>query len=406
VNRRILVLDDEPGVLDAYRLILEPQAPSRTIRSSRGGGAAAPAPTPTPQAAPFVPTYVSSGEEALATIEQSLREGRPFVGGFVDVKLGPGMDGIEVVRRAQEMDPNFLSVIVTAYQDRSVDEISRIFGEEHADRWDFLTKPFSHSEILQKARNLVSNWDRRRREKEYLKQIKLQAQQLIRTERLAAVGTLARGIGHELGNILMRIIGRAEVAAKKTALDDIRGDLTIIASAAERAGIIGRNLQSMVRMETKRETMDVRLALRDALELVEHELRRAQVTLQEDYQDQLPRLSVNRIEMGQVFLNLIINAMHAMEPNGGTLGIRIFAHDGGITVEFRDSGCGIPEEHMRRIFEPLFTTKGEKGSGIGLSVSRKIIRNHGGQLTAVSRPGTGSVFTVWLPGSTTEAHPT
>jgi protein-export SecD/SecF family membrane protein len=89
------------------------------------------------------------------------------VGGFFDVKLGPGIDGIETIRQAKDIDPNIMCCIVSAYQDRQIEEIMKIFGDEFSDHWDFLTKPFSSAEITQKANNLISNWNRKEREKEY-----------------------------------------------------------------------------------------------------------------------------------------------------------------------------------------------------------------------------------------------
>jgi signal transduction histidine kinase len=398
MNRRLLILDDEPGVLDAYRIIFTPQTAAPMIASSRsrsGSAAVAAAPVTAPEA--FEVSYLSTGEEALALIEKSLNDQQPLVGGFFDVKLGRGIDGIETIRRAKDLDPNLLCVMVTAYQDRNLDEITRLFGAEFADRWDFLTKPFSHNEILQKARNLCQNWDRRKREKEYLEQIQSQQEQLIRAERLAAMGGLARGIGHEFGNILLRIIGLGEIALQKNTPDDLRNALKVIVTAAERAGVIVRNLQGLVRMETKRELCDVHGPLREALPLVEHELKKGQIQLVEQFDATLPPVLINRVEIGQVFLNLIINAIHAMEGNPGTLKIQTHAEANGVMIDISDTGCGIPPENRDKIFEPLFTTKGQKGTGIGLSVTRKIITNHSGRVSVDSTVGKGTTFHLWLP---------
>lgn len=398
INRRLLVLDDEPGVLDAYRIILNPMPQAPLVVSSRRSSAqAAGAITPRAAAEVFEVTYVSSGEEALDTIRAAVNSGTPFAGGFFDVKLGPGIDGIEVIRQIKDLDPGLACVMVTAYQDRSLDEITRLFGEDFADRWDFLTKPFSHNEILQKARNLISNWDRKKREQEYLAQIQFQQEQLIRTERLAAIGTLARGIGHEFGNILMRIIGIAEIATQKKDLEETKQSLKVIASAAERAGVIVRNLQGLVKTEVKREPLDVREPIQEALLLVQHELKKASVDVVDEYSTSLPRISANKIEIGQVLLNLIINAVHAMEATGGKLTLRTRADGEGLAIEVTDTGHGIPAENMSKLFEPLFTTKGSKGTGLGLSVSRKIATNHGGTLTVTSEAGRGTTFRLWLP---------
>lgn len=161
-NRRLIVVDDEPGILDAYRTILSPETKAAApIVSSRRK-------VVTPAATAIVTydvTYCSSGEAALEKIGAALKAGLPFVGGFFDVKLGPGIDGIETIHRAQKLDKQLLVCIVSAYQDRSLEEIAKIFGDEFDGQWDFMMKPFNRMEILQKARNMASNWEYRRTRK-------------------------------------------------------------------------------------------------------------------------------------------------------------------------------------------------------------------------------------------------
>lgn len=403
-NRKILILDDEPGVLDAYRIILEPGPSAAPIVSSRRN-ANAQAGLQKAQAETFDVHYYKSGPEAIAAIEKALVEKAPFAGGFFDVKLGGTMDGIEVIRQIKDRDPELLCVMVTAYQDRSVDEIANIFGAEFADRWDFLSKPFTRNEILQKSRNLVANWNRKQREKEYLKEIQVQQKQLIQSESLAAIGNLARGIGHEFGNILMGIVGKAELAVQKKTPEAMTDALKIIAASAQRAGVITRNLQTLVKTDSVREICELQGPVRECFALIEHEMKKANVKLVERHSPGLPLLFVNRVEISQVVLNLAINAIHAMrEMGGGTLTISTSAHEGGVILEVADTGCGIPEENLGKIFSPFFTTKGKNGSGIGLSVTQKIVRNHGGKITVQSEVGKGSVFRVWLPKGEPQAN--
>ncbi len=400
MNRRLLIVDDEPGILEAYRIILSSNAGAAPrILSSRSGAALA---ASTPQASAVEaldPLFVTSGEQALLEIQTAFKAGQPFAGGFFDVKLGSGIDGIETIRRAKEIDPNLLCCVVTAYQDRTLDEINRIFGEEYSDRWDFLTKPFATNEILQKARNMVSNWERRRREAEHLEQIQFQQEQLVKSERLAAVGSLARGIGHEFGNILHRIMGIAELALQKNDPEELKASLKVTATAAERGAMIVRDLQSLVKMQTKRESVNLYEPYKECLCLIEHELKKASVQLKEEWDPSIPRIMGNPVELGQVFLNLLINAVHSMEGSGGTLTIKSFVKDSKVCVSIRDTGCGILPEHMSRLFEPLFTTKGDKGTGIGLSVSRKIVTNHNGHIHVESEVGKGTCFTLSFPAA-------
>lgn len=160
-NRRLIVVDDEPGLLEAYRTIFSPAAAAPTIVSSRSK-AVAPVTAPSGPGPQYEVTYCSTGEDALLKIETAVKAKTPFVGGFFDVKLGPGIDGIETIKRSQGLDPHLLVCIVSAYQDRSLEEIAKVFGEEFDGQWDFLMKPFGRMEIAQKARNMVANWEWRR----------------------------------------------------------------------------------------------------------------------------------------------------------------------------------------------------------------------------------------------------
>ncbi|MBY0371815.1 hypothetical protein K2X33_14115 [bacterium] len=394
MNRKLLIVEDEPGIVDAYRIILgSTSAPARIVSSRSQAVAVQNAPV----AAAFELEVATTGEEALVKIQQAVAAGQPYAGGFFDVKLGSGIDGIETIRRAKDTDPEMLYCLVTAYQDRSLDEIEKVFGPDFSDRWDFLAKPFTQNEILQKARNLCSSWDRRQKEKLYLDQIHTQQDQLVKSERLAAIGTLARGIGHEFGNILHRLIGISEIAALKNDPTEMRQALSTVATAAERAGAIVRNLQSLVKMEVKREKISLYTPLKECLTLIDHELKRAGIEVKENWDPELPLVLANKVEIGQVFLNLLINAQHAMETTGGTIEIRSRTQGKEIVVEVADTGCGIAPEHLKRLFEPLFTTKGERGTGIGLSVCRKIIANHSGRIEVESTLGKGSCFRLVLP---------
>lgn len=397
MNKKLLILDDEPEVLDAYREILSPrQDVPRAIRSSRRTNAVA-VTAEAPETLPFEIEYFSTGLDALKAMEESLKKGAPYAGGFFDVKLGDGIDGIETIRRAKELDPHFLCIIVTAYQDRSVEEITRIFGDDFTDRWTLLNKPFTRAEIVQRANHLISDWDRRKREKEYLKKIQEQQEQLIRAERLAAAGTMARGIGHEFGNILLRILGKSELALTKKDPIEMENALKIIMSSAERAGVIVRNLQSLVKMEAKREEGFLTTPLDEGIELIGHEFKKAKIEVIKQYDPTLPKILMNKVEIGQVFLNLLINSIHAMENTGGKLHLKTSCNSDRIIAEVIDTGCGIEPQNLEKIFEPLFTTKGVRGSGIGLSVSKKIVENHGGTICVSSTIGKGTTFTIFFP---------
>src|SRR6185312_14251870 len=144
--------------------------------------------------------------DAIAEVKKALAQGKPFAMGFFDVLLKTGIDGIETVKKIHQLDQEMYAVLVTAYQDRHVNVIHEVFGDEFEDRWDYLNKPFSEGEILQKARSMVSMWNVRRKsdaQQEALDELK---QKMGEKEKTFTVSAVARSVGHEFGNILLQII--------------------------------------------------------------------------------------------------------------------------------------------------------------------------------------------------------
>jgi CheY-like chemotaxis protein len=249
-NRTILIVDDEQETLKGYQDFLTPKEIGVVRKSSRklyGTG-----PSETPAVEKYHLLLAESGEEAIKIFESEMKQGRRIAAGFFDVKLGAGMDGLATIHALKSLDPELHCVVVTAYHDRSVDEINQLFGENFKDQWDYLNKPFTQSEIVQKARQMVAAWNRKQK-------LEVMTQQLIRSERLAAVGQVARGIGHEFGNILLRIMGKVDLALMEKELTKSHDHLKVALKAAERAGVICRNLQSFSKADPQFQFESIRV---------------------------------------------------------------------------------------------------------------------------------------------------
>jgi two-component system, NtrC family, sensor kinase len=150
--------------------------------------------------------------------------------------------------------------------------------------------------------------------------------------------------------------------------------------------------------------VDLNTVLDDTLTLVQHPFRTAQVKVVRTYQDTLPAVLGSTTRLQQVFLNLFMNARDAM-PSGGMLEVRTFAQNGTVEVEVTDTGSGIPAEHINRIFDPFFTTKSSgRGTGLGLSVSYGIIKEHAGKVEVRSTPGKGTSFRLEFPVARKAVH--
>ena len=225
-------------------------------------------------------------------------------------------------------------------------------------------------------------------------------EQLIHSERLSAVGQLVAGVAHELNNPLQGVMGNLELMISAEDRPQTRADLEEIRVAGARAAKIVRNLLSFARKSAlDRSVEDLNELVRATLAWRSTDLRANDILLDEQYALELPLIVVNREEIQQVILNLLLNAEHAtrMAGTSGLLHVRTGTSGGSVFVEIADEGPGIPQQTAARIFEPFFTTKfvGE-GTGLGLSVSLGIAEAHGGSLTLVPSEH-GARFALTLP---------
>lgn len=229
---------------------------------------------------------------------------------------------------------------------------------------------------------------------------------LIQSAKLAAVGEMAAGVAHELNNPLTTVTGFAELILETMSKDSTEyEDMTLILQEAHRVRSVVRQLLDFTRQsEILRVHLDINEVLSAVLGLVSHQAQTSKVEVRIAFWDGLPMVRVDRNQMQQVFLNLIINAIQAM-PDGGRLIIQTEVEKQDdkewIVVKIMDSGQGIKKEFLDQIFEPFFTTKPSgEGTGLGLSVSFGIVSDHGGVIEVEGEEGKGSTFVVRLPVET------
>ena len=230
--------------------------------------------------------------------------------------------------------------------------------------------------------------------------------QMVQTEKLTSLGLLAAGVAHEVNTPLAVISNYIQMLAKQIPADDPRQKtIERIVKQTFRASEIVNNLLNFSRtggMEAAE--MDLNAVLDDTLTLVQHPLKAARVSVVRNYAKKLPAVLGSTTRLQQVFLNLFLNARDAM-PGGGMIEVRTGAHNGSVEIEVTDTGAGIPSEHLHRIFDPFFTTKSSgRGTGLGLSVSYGIIKEHAGKIDVRSTPGKGTSFRLEFPTARKAAH--
>ena len=226
-------------------------------------------------------------------------------------------------------------------------------------------------------------------------------QQLIQSERLAAMGQMIAGVAHELNNPLTAILGVTEMIRDQSSDEDVRRQLDLAHRQARRAAHIVQSLLVFSRPSTPRNTLlHLPDLLQRTLQLHEHSLRANQIHVDLVARPDLPTVMGDSNQLTQVFLNLIVNAEQAIQEvrDHGALRVRFGVVGDRVLITFQDDGVGIRREALPRIFDPFFTTKRPgRGTGLGLSICMAIIREHNGDISAQALPDGGSVFTVSLP---------
>ncbi|HEX5746659.1 MAG TPA: ATP-binding protein [Archangium sp.] len=246
---------------------------------------------------------------------------------------------------------------------------------------------------------------------ESLKQLQATQAQLLFADRLATIGQLAAGLGHEINNPLAFIVGnldyvqqqllRTEGAPTPEEKQEMIEAIADARDGAERVSLIVRDLKVLSHPnDMERGPVDAVASLRSAVKVAAYELRDRASLVEELVA--VPPVSGHKARLCQVFLNLLINAAHAIPPGQAARNeIRISTRMGGprhVVVEVSDTGCGIPPENLERIFHPFFTTKPVGvGTGLGLSVCHGIITALGGEISVRSEVGRGTTFSVNLP---------
>jgi PAS domain S-box-containing protein len=226
-------------------------------------------------------------------------------------------------------------------------------------------------------------------------------EQLIMQDRLASIGQLSSGIAHELNNPLTGVVTFSALLLEKELPDDIRADLKIINSEAQRTAKIVKNLLTFARKQPQeKRPVNINEGIQRILELRAYEQKVNNLRVDTRLAPDLPVIFGNNFQLEQVFFNIIINAEFFMlEAHGkGVLTVTTEKVRDFVRATFADDGPGITKENMRHLFNPFFTTKEVgKGTGLGLSICHGIITEHGGRIWAESEPGKGSAFYIELP---------
>jgi signal transduction histidine kinase len=257
-----------------------------------------------------------------------------------------------------------------------------------------------------------------------LSQLRDTQQQLVMREKMASLGNLVAGVAHEVNNPVGAINSAADAARRcivildenarahgdgearvRKALDILSENNTIISTASERVTNIVRSLRNFSRLdEAEYQKANLHEGIDSTLTLVHHKLKN-RIDVVREYGADVPAIECFPNQLNQVFMNILVNAAQAIEDEG-TITIRTTRDGDFVVVAISDTGKGIRPEHMERLFDPGFTTKGVGvGTGLGLSITYKIVEQHGGTIDVESEVGRGTTFSIRLPISAAEHTP-
>jgi signal transduction histidine kinase len=415
-NRRILVVDDNRTIHQDFRKILCPPSANDSLDAMEAdlfGQMEATARLPG-----FEVDSAFQGEEALQLARTARQQGRPYAVAFVDIRMPPGIDGVETTSRLWRDDPDIQVVVCSAYADYSWEEMMQRLGLSQ--RLLILRKPFDGIEVRQLAYSLTEKWELLHRSQlqmedlaravdERTRQLDAAHARLTQAQRLEALGRLSGGLAHEINNPLSFILANLGYLRSTleenpqrlgpSELQELREVCDESIEGADRIRRIIQNIKLFSRLDdAPRTSVDVH-------EVLDHALGEARTLLGPTVQvvrefEQVPGVHASETGLQQVFFGLLANAAQALKDNPQPR-IRVATHlqqDGRVVVEVQDNGKGIASEHLNRIFEPFFTTKRVGSStGLGLSVCYGIVTGLGGDITADSAPGQGATFRVLLP---------
>ena len=428
-NRRILVIDDNEAIHADFRKIFAGQASGSDLDAMEselfGPPAAAHIRTD------FAIESATQGQQGYEMAISAKAAGRPYSVAFVDVRMPPGWDGIETSLKLWSADPSLQVVLCTAYSDYSWDDTIQKLGA--GDRFLILKKPFDTAEVRQLALALSVKWSLARQAGERLELLEHKVTErtqelaavnaamrkeiterermeleLLRAQKLEALGQLVAGIAHEINNPLGFILSNLDYLGdelKRTpkelanSLSEMTEVLKETSGGAQRIRHIVADLKVFCRNdESAPEAQDVLQVLESSLNMARTDVDNV-CTLVRDLPP-MPPVLVNGSRLGQVFLNLIINSVQAMSAQKratNTLTVRARHVSDQVHLEVCDTGAGIIPENLTKIFNPFFTTKPVgQGTGLGLSICHGIVEAFGGAIEVESEVGKGTMMRVRL----------
>lgn len=331
-------------------------------------------------------TFASSGPEALTHLER-----QPFDLMLLDKNL-PGVHGIEVLRRARDLQPAIGVVIITGYP-----SYDSLLDSLRLGALDYLEKPFGD---LHEVQSCIARALRRRESSpESAYRAQTADQEVLWRERMSAVAELGANLSHELKNPLTGVVGFAQVGQRRGDDPEKCKELfLLIEREALRCKEILHGFMQFARPgDARTDPIDLGRLVREVLPSLSMSFNAASIDLVLNIDPAAPLVLGSRSDLQHVVVQLLMNSLQAIGQNGHVHVTLRKTPDDHVELGVSDDGPGIPEQLRRRIFDPFFTTRPGKQAGLGLAICYGIARNHAGDLRMSSQEGSGATFVLRLP---------
>ncbi|MBN2106257.1 MAG: response regulator [Deltaproteobacteria bacterium] len=334
-----------------------------------------------------------TGAEALSILKERVAAKKSFDLMVTDIQM-PGMNGIELIDEMRKISGALPVLVITGFGDKKM--LVELLRRGCA---DYLDKPFSPDALIEVVSCVLNKCESAQQTCEN------GDNQLIKTDRKGLIGELAPQIVHEINNTSQVIQGYAELLLENKATDAATKKIaSSIYDAVQATVQLNRQILDIARPKGLQMTnFTPEAPLEKAVSFLTGAGIFKRCTMKRNYQENLPPLRGDFQQLNQAFLNLLVNAYNAMQQSSlktVTLTIGHVAEANMVSISIEDTGCGIPPENYRKIFESYFTTRlAEGGTGLGLAVVKHIVECHGGTIEIMSRVGRGSIFTLRLPAA-------
>jgi signal transduction histidine kinase len=422
---RILVADDERALLDSYRTVLSDVSPSlgkgsaiESLEAKLFGGSSSTAPAPT-----FTPVLCRGGEEAVQTISSASPHDAPFPVAFLDVRMPPGIDGIETAARIRALDPDINIVIVTGYADSHLSEIAQRVPP--VDKLYYVSKPFQKMELQQLVLALTAKWKSDRASRLLNQELSKRCRELeaahaevVAERERAEFANYAKSeflaqMSHELRTPLNAVIGFTDVMRAEAFgpignnryrqyLDDITYSSTHLLHMINDLLDLSTIEIGKLRITTQDVSLDD--VIEGVVSLMMIQAEKGEIELRQDHGAQGARVRADEHRLRQILVNLLANAIKFTPRDGQVVIATSFEADGSLLISVRDTGIGMSPGDMSLVFAPFQQvdhgmSRKYDGAGLGLTIAKNLAELQGGTLTLSSELGKGTEVSLRFPSA-------